>query len=66
MFKASSYLPRESRYLGDSGSSRRSPATMKEGMAHISKKIRHELYLNADPEKPISLGIINHANPKIY
>lgn len=61
--RASSYLPQDKRYLGDSGSSRSSPATMNDGAAQISRKIRQELYVNAELVIPMSLGMINHARP---
>ena len=63
MLRASSYLPRESRYFGDSGSNKSSPATTKEGAAQISRKIRQELYVNDGLVIPISFGMINHASP---
>lgn len=64
MSSASSYLPQVKRYLGDSGSSRSSPATINDGAAQISRKIRQELYVNVALAMPMSLGMIDHARPR--
>lgn len=53
---------RVNRYFGLSGKKNRNTATSTLGIEQIAKNILHELYKNIGDLKPMSRGMIIHAN----